>query len=61
MENNTITITYDEFKDVSIEAIAEMTAATGNELLGMAATILLVDIAHRLFEKDELTIDKEEN
>lgn len=60
MENKTITISYEEFKTVAIEAIADMADATGNHMLGIAATVLCVDIADRLFKEEELTIDEKD-
>ena len=58
---NTINISYDEFRNVAIEAIDEMVKQTQDPMLGMLAIALCVDIADKMFSKEEVTItDKEE-
>lgn len=56
----TININYDEFRNVAIEAINEMVKATQDPMLGMIAVALCIDIADKMFSKENLTIDEDE-
>lgn len=57
-----ITLTFEDFKELSTDAAAEVLAETGGLTpeLAMFSARLLARTATKLFHKDELIIEKEE-
>lgn len=60
MENKTITLTSEEFKEISTDAAAELASHFTHPMLPMVFALLCADIYRRLFKKEELTITTDE-
>lgn len=65
MKNVTITLTYEDFKDLSTDAAAEVLASLGapsgaHDTLAMFGAMLLARTATKLFSNEELIIEEEE-